>query len=336
VVRAAQHYVKLYKDDNEKRLPGVQRANKGGMRKKLETEHTAFLIDFYQKNASAVLWEARAALLSAFPDIGSISLAALHYHLTKHASLTLKKLEKLVKARIADVAVEQRREKALQWKSDEEMDWKKNCVFIDEAGFNMHIRRNFNRSKRGKPAKVELPKNRCITITIVGAICERGIINLTLRKPKAVQRKVAFNKKRKRSDGTPDGVAATAKIGTRSEHFLEFIEGVMDTLDKHDMKDRYIVMDNAAIHKVSEIQEAILKRGYKPIFLHPYSPLLSLIELFWSKLKTGVKRDCLAAEDNLSQRTIESSKKVTSSNYDNWIKHCTSFFDDCIARKPMM
>ncbi|KAI8378880.1 hypothetical protein EDC96DRAFT_592445, partial [Choanephora cucurbitarum] len=153
-VRTAQHYVKLYKDDEEKRLPGVVRAKKGGVSKKLNAQHTSFLIDFYEKkNAAAVLWEARDALLSAFPDLGSISLSSLHYHLTKHASLTLKKLEKLVKARNADTTLEQRKEKVLQWKADREMSWEENCVFIDEAGFNLHIRRNFGRSKRGLPAE---------------------------------------------------------------------------------------------------------------------------------------------------------------------------------------
>ncbi|KAI8378878.1 hypothetical protein EDC96DRAFT_493504, partial [Choanephora cucurbitarum] len=52
--------------------------------------------------------------------------------------------------------------------------------------------------------------------------------------------------------------------------------------------------------------------------------------------KAGVKRDCLTVDDNLSQRIIESAKKATVSDCINWIKHCTSFFDDCIACKPMM
>lgn len=128
----------------------------------------------------------------------------------------------------------------------------------------------------------------------------------------------------------------STKVGTRSEHFLEFIEGVMDALDRHKMKERCIVLDNAAIHKVSVIQEAILKRGYKLTFLRPYSPCLNPIELFWSKLKADVKRDRLTADDNLSQRIIESARKATPSDCFNWIQHCTSFFEDCIVREPML
>ena len=34
--------------------------------------------------------------------------------------------------------------------------------------------------------------------------------------------------------------------------FLEFMQGIVDNSDKRNMKGRYVVMDNAAIHKVSE------------------------------------------------------------------------------------
>ncbi|KAI8350884.1 hypothetical protein EDC96DRAFT_519011 [Choanephora cucurbitarum] len=116
----------------------------------------------------------------------------------------------------------------------------------------MNIRRNFGRCKIGQPAKVELPNNRGVSVTIVRPICEKGIIDLTLRKSKAVQRRAVSNKKRKRKDGLSNEIVTTGKVGTRSEHFLEFIAGVMDTLDKHNMTGRYIVVDNAAIHKVSK------------------------------------------------------------------------------------
>jgi hypothetical protein len=158
------------------------------------------------------------------------------------------------------------------------MNWDNNCVFIDEAGFNMHIRRNFGRSKRGIPAKTLLPSNRGITMTIIGAICEKGVIDLTLRKPKAVQKKAVGSKKRKKGDG--EVVEVNARVGMRREHFLEFLSSVMDTLDQHGMKGRYLVIDNAAIHKVDEIQKLIENRGYKATYLPPYSPFLNPIELF--------------------------------------------------------
>jgi hypothetical protein len=327
----------LYKDDEEKRLPGTKRLSRlGGNNRKLGGKHTDFLCNFYDGNATAVLWEARDALLSAFPDLISITLSGMHKHLVEHASLTLKKLDKVLVARTSEKTLRLRRERVLAWKADQEMDWHNNCIFIDKAGFNMHIRRNFGRSKRGVPAKVVFPSNRGITVTIIGAICEKGVIDLTLRKPKAVQKSKTSNKKRKRENGDAVATEVNARVGTGAEHFLQFVSGVMDTLDARGMTGQYLIMDNATIHKCPDIQQRIADRGYKAAYLPPYSPFLNPIELFWAKVKAGVRRDCLTATDALSERIIESVKQVTVTDCQGWIRHSVSFFDRCLALEPML
>lgn len=45
----------------------------------------------------------------------------------------------------------------MAWKADQAMNWHNSRIFIDEARFNMHIRRKFGRSKRGIPAKAAFP-----------------------------------------------------------------------------------------------------------------------------------------------------------------------------------
>lgn len=219
---------------------------------------------------------------------------------------------------------------------DLEMDWHNNCIFIDEAGFNMHIRRNFGRSKRGVPTKVVVPSNRGITVTIIGAICEKRVIDLTLRKPKAVQKSKTSNKKRKRENGDAVATEVNARVGTRAEHFLQFVSGVMDTLDARGMTGQYLIMDNATIHKCPDIQQRIADRGYKAAYLPPYLPFLNPIESFWAKVKAGVRRDCLTATDVLSERIIESVKQVTVTDCQGWIRHSISFFDRCLALEPML
>jgi transposase len=86
-------------------------------------------------------------------------------------------------------------------------------------------------------------------------------------------------------------------------------------------------MDNASIHKVPEIQALIVSRGYKATYLPPYSPFLNPIEEFWSKIKAGVKRDCLTSTDNLSARIAESAKRVSVEDCQGWVRHSISFFD---------
>lgn len=124
-----------------------------------------------------------------------------------------------------------------------------------------------------------------------------------MRKPKAVQKKAVCSKKRK-GDGEAEVVKVNARVGTRREHFLEFLSSAIDTLDQHGMKGRYLVMGNAAIHKVDEVQKLIENRGYKTTYLPPCPPFLNLIELFWSKVKGTIKRDCLTIDDNLTIRII--------------------------------
>jgi transposase len=106
-------------------------------------------------------------------------------------------------------------------------------------------------------------------------------------------------------------VEVNARVGTRSEYFIEFLIGVMDTLNHFDMKRHYLVMDNAAIHKATEVKDLIASRGYKAIYLPSYSLFLNPIKLFWSKVKGGIRRDCLNANDSLSTRIIESAKTVS-------------------------
>lgn len=178
--------------------------------------------------------------------------------------LDFEEAEKLPEKRNSEDTVKLRVERILEWQTLENFDYLTNCVFIDEAGFNMHIKRNFGRSPRGKPAKTVIPTQRGVALTMMGAICEKGVVNLMLKKPEAV------SKKRKAKDGSSKAI--NGRIGTRTEHYLHFISNTLDILDKCDMKGRYLIMDNAPIHRSDLIRNLIEGRGYKCVYLPPYSP----------------------------------------------------------------
>jgi hypothetical protein len=46
-----------------------------------------------------------------------------------------------------------RKEKVEEWESILDLDFIKSCVFIDEAGFNLHIQQGYGRLVMGMPAK---------------------------------------------------------------------------------------------------------------------------------------------------------------------------------------
>jgi transposase len=54
----------------------------------------------------------------------------------------------------------------------------------------------------------------------------------------------------------------------------------MDVLDINNMTEYYLVMDNATIHTSAAIRALVENRGYKCLYLSPFSPLLKPIENF--------------------------------------------------------
>ncbi|KAG1438143.1 hypothetical protein G6F56_012772 [Rhizopus delemar] len=157
-------------------------------------------------------------------------------------------------------------------------------------------------------------------------MCERGIINITLRRPTAV-----VSKKKRKLEFAESGLnVVNGRIGTRTTHYLQFLASTMDVLDQNDMKGRFLLMDNAPIYRSPEVQNLIFSRGYRFIYLPPYSPFLSPIEEMWPKIKFGVRRNDLTDKDMLMPRIVEASREVTVADCEGWIRHAQSFFDRCL------
>ena len=81
---------------------------------KLFQAHSLFFMDFYEKKADATLNEARVAVMEAFPGL-KITIYAISKHLKKHCNLTMKKLEKLPKARNTAETLQLRKNRVSLW-----------------------------------------------------------------------------------------------------------------------------------------------------------------------------------------------------------------------------
>jgi transposase len=183
-VRTAQNYVKTYNNDPERRLPESYSKPRGRPRAKLTEEHSKFLVDYIEKNTTAILDELKLKLCEKFEGL-KISISAIHRHLVHKHNITLKKLEKIPAARNSDRVIALRKAIVEQYKSDADMNFSKNCVFIDEAVFNLHTQRSHGRSLKGTPAKSTVPTGKGVTFTILGAISQAGIINIGVKKPES-------------------------------------------------------------------------------------------------------------------------------------------------------
>ena len=103
------------------------------------------------------------------------------------------------------------------------------------------------------------------------------------------------------------------------EVFLKYLkENLIPSLQKGSV----VVMDNLSVHKVKGVEEIFKEAEIELIYLPPYSPEFSPIELFWSKLKTFLRRKGAEQLEQLSLGIKEAIETVTPKDIRNWFWHC--------------
>jgi transposase len=87
-----------------------------------------------------------------------------------------------------------------------------------------------------------------------------------------------------------------------------------------------VVMDNLKVHHQKLVRDAIESCGAELVFLPPYSPDLSPIELCWSKLKqclrTAKARSYQAIDRELTEIINE---QISCDDAWGWFNHCGLF-----------
>lgn len=81
--------------------------------------------------------------------------------------------------------------------------------------------------------------------------------------------------------------------------------------------------------------DLITKRGYKYIFLPPYSPELNPIEQFWAITKSKIRRVKMLDEETLQDRIKEACNQVSPSQLYNIILHPEKCLYDCLNKNPI-
>ena len=109
------------------------------------------------------------------------------------------------------------------------------------------------------------------------------------------------------------------KGSLNGEIFSVYIkEFLAPTLKKGDI----VVLDNLSVHKVKGALDPIYQRGATVMFLPPYSPDLSPIELLWSKMKSGLRSFKASTFEDLIFAMKLVLNSMTLNNIINWFKHC--------------
>lgn len=165
-------------------------------------------------------------------------------------------------------------------------------VFVlDESGANIAMTRAYGRALLGQRVQAKAPRNWGENLTMVAVI---GLVT-------GVLTEMTVN-------GAMDGVT-----------FLAFVE---QWLAPKLRPGQVVIMDNLSAHKVQGVQEAIEAKGAYVLYLPPYSPDLSPIELFWSKVKTYMRGAGAKTREELEKAFVEAMELVTLEDIKGWFKHC--------------
>jgi len=117
------------------------------------------------------------------------------------------------------------------------------------------------------------------------------------------------------------GVEATMTIegSVDREVFNVFAE---EFICPHLMAGDCLVLDNLGAHRASRIEQIAAACGAKVIWLAPYSPDFSPIELMWSKLKTLFRASKARTREEIEVALVKALTQVTESDCRAWFRHC--------------
>ncbi|KAG1578520.1 hypothetical protein G6F48_011862 [Rhizopus delemar] len=315
-----RNYTRYSDQDKYEKDPDsvFEKRKKTGRPRILHEDHKSVILECIDENPSVVLDEVMKKLKQIFTEL-KVSKTTLFDFVKEHCNLSLKKARLQPIDRNSEEKIQERLNWIRKWEKTD-MDFTRNCVFLDESAFHINLKRSMAWSRKGTPAVVTVPKTRATTTTILDAISAEGLIKCSLRLPQPPS-----NKKRKRGDG----IAHTSK-GTVTGHYVSFLKTTMDEMDQYPhMKGHYLVMDNAPIHTSEDIAKYVESRGYHCVYLPPYSPELNPIEQFWSVVKSKVKRNKFLDKETLMTRITEASNSLKLCDFKGIVTHSHKCLDKC-------
>ncbi|KAG1626021.1 hypothetical protein G6F44_012543 [Rhizopus delemar] len=172
----ARKWKREYDNDPEKNIP-FKKTNRTSKRapSQLNENHKMHLINFFNENPSAVIQDAVENLTKSFEGL-EIKKSRVAEFMKEECNLSLKVVTRRPKARNNQKNLEARANWVKEWQQ-KGLHFMNNCVFLDEAGFDVNMRRSRGWAQRGKPAIEETTSARGVSHTVIGAISAYGVVN---------------------------------------------------------------------------------------------------------------------------------------------------------------
>ena len=163
-------------------------------------------------------------------------------------------------------------------------------IFLDESGLHLGMSNLYGRGKSYERVKSFDPFNKGKRVTMIAAIGSEKI-----------------------------EVATFGEWHVDGSIFLNFIKSCLVPILR---PGKIVIMDNLSVHKLSEVRQQIEATGARLVYLPPYSPDLSPIELCWSKIKSIIRKKVPRTFDELKAATCEAFRHINKSDLQGWFSHC--------------
>ena len=163
-------------------------------------------------------------------------------------------------------------------------------MFLDAVGFSLALSLLYGWGFRKERLVESVPLNRGKNQSVLGAFASGGM------------------------------AAVTSKIGAMKRVDVErFLES--DLLPKLPAGS-VLVLDNARIHKGGRVEEIVANAGCSLLYLSPYSPDFSPIELAWGWIKQQVRRLCPRAEEARQSAVANAIAALPKEFTEAWFRKC--------------
>lgn len=285
----------------------VARQRGGSFNVKCDVEMTQCVTRIVEENPTFTLNQINEALRVELPQKPHVCINSVANMLNGQL-ITMKKMEDAPAERNSPPTKESRQEFA-EWMLQHGIN--QELIFIDEAGFNLWLKRTRGRARRGHRAVRVVGGQRGPNITSVFAVSNiRGLIL--------------------------HEIFPRAMTGDR---FVQFLSRV-STSSGHGRIT--FVFDNAPVHR--RAGDSAIAETHTLRWLPPYSPFLNIVEQAFSCWKAGLKRQLAEVQyQQLGQRNEErlatlyqlaeqSTAEVTPEKSQAWFRHLQSYLPRCIRK----
>ena len=185
----------------------------------------------------------------------------------------------------------------------------KEFIYVDEQGYNLHVRKSKGRALAGRRAVITLkPKGQ--RVSVIAALSKSGIIRTKL----------------------VDSLGP-AKRGLNADDFRLFVHDLRPQL-----RGKVLILDNAKIHHAEELEalwpELKQLEDIDTIFLPPYSPFINAIEYAFNKMRLLVKQAGPENRAALKEAVTGAAVRITASDADGFFHKAKSYWEQSRLGMP--